>query len=99
MGTDVLAKGVLFSESIWSRDVFHCRISGKRFKYTCLERGSCMSGKGVVNYPSLERGYHKCSFVYNGVICSSYFCLGGSLNRVWKGYGSRAIGITSLPFG
>ena len=28
--------------------------SGKGFKYTCLERGSFLSGKGVVNYLSLN---------------------------------------------
>ena len=54
MGKDVLTKGVLFSESVWNGGICHCQKSGKGFKYTCLERGSCLSGKGVVNYLSLE---------------------------------------------
>ena len=29
MGKDVLTKGVLFSESVWSGCVFRCKISGK----------------------------------------------------------------------
>ena len=48
-------KGLIF----WNGGVCHCKTSGKGFKYTCLERGSCLSGKGVVNYISLEWGYHK----------------------------------------
>ena len=32
--------------------MFHCKRSGKEFKYTCVERGSCMSGKRFVNYLS-----------------------------------------------
>ena len=38
-GWDVLTDGVFFSETVWNRDVFHCKTSGKVFKYTCLERG------------------------------------------------------------
>ena len=36
-------------------------VSGKGFKYTCtcLGKGSCLSGKGVVNDLSLEWGYHR----------------------------------------
>ena len=43
-------KGVLFSVCLdrWGgggagAGVFPCKKSGKRFKYTCLERGSCLS--------------------------------------------------------
>ena len=55
MGRDESTKGVLFSESVWN-GVFHYKQSGKGIKYTSLEMGSCLSGKGVVNYLSLERG-------------------------------------------
>ena len=55
MGRDVRTKGILFSESVWNGVVFHCKTYGKGFKYTCLERGSCPSGNGVVNYISLKR--------------------------------------------
>ena len=66
MCRDVLTKGVLiFSLSgmgggrMWGEGcVFHCKKSGKGFKCTCLERGSCVSGKGVVNYLSLELYFH-----------------------------------------
>ena len=61
-------KGVLFSESVWNGRVFHCKKiweGVQRFKYICLERDSCLSGKGVVNYLRLIRGYHKWSFVYD----------------------------------
>ena len=36
MGRGVLTKGVLFSESVWNGGMFHCKKSGKGFKYTCL---------------------------------------------------------------
>ena len=49
MGRDMLTKGVLFSESVWNGGVFHCKKSEKEFRYTCLESGSCLSGKVVVN--------------------------------------------------
>ena len=52
MGRDVLTKGVLFLVSVWNGVVFHWKKSGKGFKYTFLERGSCLSGKGMVNYLS-----------------------------------------------
>ena len=45
-GRDVLTNGVLFSESVWNWGVFYCKTSGKGFKYTCLERGSCLWGGG-----------------------------------------------------
>ena len=32
-------------------------------QYTCLERDPCLSGKGMVNYLSLEWGYHKLVFL------------------------------------
>ena len=51
MVRDVPTKGVLFSESVWNGGVFHCKKSGKGFKYTCLERGSFLSEKGVVKLP------------------------------------------------
>ena len=94
MGRDVLTKKVLFSESVWNRVVFHCKKSGKGFKYTCLERGSCLSGKWVVNYLSLEQGYDKLIFVYNGVYVHLTFA--------WKGSQSclERVGVlgTPLPF-
>ena len=42
MGRDVLTKGVYF-QFVWNGVVFHCKKSGKGFKYTCLDRGSCLS--------------------------------------------------------
>ena len=55
MCRDVLTKEVLFSESVWNGvGVFHCKKSGNGFKYNCLERGPCLSGKGYVNYLILE---------------------------------------------
>ena len=45
MGRDVPPKGVQFSESVWDGGIFHCTNSGKGLKYTCLERGPCLSGK------------------------------------------------------
>ena len=49
MSSDVPTKGVLLSESVWNGGMFHCKKkSGKGFQYTCLERGSCLSGKGMV---------------------------------------------------
>ena len=50
MGRDVLTKGVLFSELVWNEvGVFHCtKFKGIQI-YLCLEKGSCLSGKGVVN--------------------------------------------------
>ena len=59
MGRDVQTKGVLISGSVWNRGVFHCKKFGNRFKYTYLVRASCLPGKGMVNYPSLDWGYHK----------------------------------------
>ena len=47
-------KGVLFSESVWIGDVFHCKTSGKGFKYTRLERVHVYLERGVVNYLSLK---------------------------------------------
>ena len=32
------------------RGIFHFTNSGKRFKYTCLKGGSCLSGKGLLSY-------------------------------------------------
>ena len=61
MGRGVLTKGVLFS--VWNGGVFHCKKSGKGFKYICLERGSFLSRRRVVNYLSLERECHKWIFV------------------------------------
>ena len=52
MGRNELTKGVLFSDSVWNEDDFHCKKSGKGFKYTWPESGLCLSGKGVVNYLS-----------------------------------------------
>ena len=40
---------ILFS-ICWNGGMFSCKKSGKEFKYTCLERGSCLSRKGVVYY-------------------------------------------------
>ena len=51
MGAHYISMGCLFNKS------------GKVFKYTCLERGSCLPGKGVVDYPNLEQGCQKCIFV------------------------------------
>ena len=44
-------KGVLFSESVWDGSIFHCTKSGEGLKYACLERGPCLSGKGLLSYP------------------------------------------------
>ena len=52
----MLTKEVFFPECLerGGDGLFHCKKSGKGFKYTCLDRGSCLSGKSVVNYLSLE---------------------------------------------
>ena len=60
MGREVPTKGVLFSECL-ERGCFTVKHregggGGRRCPYTCLEKGSCLSGKRVVNYLSLERG-------------------------------------------
>ena len=46
IGRDVPIKGALFSEpeSVWNREV---GVVIKHFKNTCLERGPCLSGKGL----------------------------------------------------
>ena len=49
MGRDVLTNGSYF-QSLSGMVCVSCKISGKGYKYTCLERGSCLSGKGVVSY-------------------------------------------------
>ena len=59
VGRDVPLKGVQFSESVWDRRIFHNTDSGKRLKYTCLERGPCLSGKGLLTYLCQEMEYHK----------------------------------------
>ena len=64
MTRDVLTKGFLFSESVWNGGCFIVKKSGKGFKYTCLERASCLSGIGMVNYLSSM----KCSMSKNGPI-------------------------------
>ena len=53
MGRYVPRKGVLFSVCL-VRGVFLCKRSGKGFKCTYLESGSCLSGNEVVNYLSQE---------------------------------------------
>ena len=30
------------------RGIFHCANTGKWLKYTCLKRGTCLSGKGLL---------------------------------------------------
>ena len=78
MGRDVPTKGVLFSESVWNGDVLHCKKPGKGFKYTCLERDSCLFGNGVVNYPSLEGN------IINGMLCPGLYCLNQQYYRcIW----------------
>ena len=66
MGRDVLTKWVSFSESSWNGDVFQRKKSGKGFKYTCLERGSCLSEKWVVNYLSQIK-----TLYINLILCGS----------------------------
>ena len=50
MGRDVPTKGIL----VWDGGVFHCKKCGKRYKYTCPERG--WGGVGVGAHVCLERG-------------------------------------------
>ena len=45
MGRDVLTKEVLFGVCLERGGVFHCKTSGNGFKYNCLERGPCLSGR------------------------------------------------------
>ena len=59
MGRNVPPKGVQFSESVWDGGVFHYTNSVKRLKYTGLERGPCLSGKGLLDYLCLELEYDK----------------------------------------
>ena len=54
VGRDVPPKGARFSESVWDGGIFHCTNSGKGLKYTCLERGPCLSEKGLLSYLCLE---------------------------------------------
>ena len=58
VGRDVPPKGVQFSESFLDGSILHCTNSGKGLKYTGLERGPCLSGKGLLNYLCLE--YESC---------------------------------------
>ena len=51
---DVPPKGVQFSESVWDGGIFYCPNSGKGLKYTCLKRGPCLPGKGLLSYLCLE---------------------------------------------
>ena len=59
MGRDMLQKRVLFSESVWDGVDSFCTNSGKRLKCTCLARGPCLSGKGLLSYLCLELDYHQ----------------------------------------
>ena len=50
-------KGVQFSA--WDGGIFHCTNSGRGSNFTCLKRGPCLSGKGLLSYLCLELEYHK----------------------------------------
>ena len=56
MGRELLTKEVLFGVCLERGGVFHCKTSGKGFKYNCLERGPCLSGRGYVNHLNLGGG-------------------------------------------
>ena len=53
-GIDVPLKEVQFSEFVRDGGIFHCTNSGKRLKYTCLERGPCLNRKVLLSYFCLE---------------------------------------------
>ena len=57
VGRDVPPKGVQFSKS--DGGIFYYANSGKGPKYTCLERGHCWTGKGLLSYLCLELEYQK----------------------------------------
>ena len=48
----------LFSESFWNGvySIIQILNNGKGLKHTCLERGPCLSGKGLLSYLRLESG-------------------------------------------
>ena len=50
--------GHFFSESFWDGvySIIQILNNGKGLKHTCLERGPCLSGKGLLNYLRLELG-------------------------------------------
>ena len=52
-------KGSNFQSLSGMGGVFHYTNSVKRLKYTCLERGPCLSGKGLLDYLGLELEYDK----------------------------------------
>ena len=44
--------GALFSESFWDGvySIIQILNNGKGLKHTCLERGPCLSGKGLLSW-------------------------------------------------
>ena len=54
VGREVPLKGIQFFRVCLGRGVFHCKNSGKGLKYTCLERGDGLYGKGLLSYLCLE---------------------------------------------
>ena len=60
-GRHLLYKGIQFSQSVCDRAIFHCTNSGKGLKYTCLERGPCLSTEAdLIGSPSSPKSTCVC---------------------------------------
>ena len=63
----------VFSESVWNGVVFYSKKSGKGVKYICLERDSCLYGKGW-----------KTTIAWNGDIINGFLLIIWSARGKWS---------------